>query len=137
MGKAIYYDPMLPSPTSKPQDSLDRWVREVIDWHFDPATGSPFWLDFARKAGWDPRRDIRSFADLQRFGEFQDEWLRGGPVQEIRPGDTVWIPAGLEHWHGASPHFGMTHIAFSEAPDGRSVDWLEQVSDDDYNAEQG
>ncbi|MBV0893205.1 cupin domain-containing protein [Paracoccus sp. Z118] len=63
--------------------------------------------------------------------------LRGGPIQEMRPGDTVWIPAGLEHWHGASPHFSMTHIAFSEAPEGRSVDWLEQVSDDDYNAKQG
>jgi phenylacetate-coenzyme A ligase PaaK-like adenylate-forming protein len=79
---------MLPSPTGRPQDSLDRWVREVVDWHFDPATGSPFWLDFARKAGWDPRREVRQFDDLQRFGEFQDEWLRGGPVQR-------WVPKGL------------------------------------------
>ena len=79
---------MLASPTSTPQDALDRWVREVIDWHFDPATGAPFWLDFAKKAGWDPRREIRSFADLQRFGEFQDEWLRGGPVQR-------WVPKGI------------------------------------------
>lgn len=63
--------------------------------------------------------------------------LRGGSVQEIRSGDTVWIPAGLEHWHGACPHFGMTHIAFSEAVEGRSVDWLEHVKDDAYNAEQG
>src|SRR5688572_14520572 len=86
--ETIYYDPMPPSPTGRPQDSLDRWVREVVDWHFDPATGSPFWLDFARKAGWDPRRDVRSFDDLQRFGEFQDEWLRGGPVQR-------WVPKGL------------------------------------------
>ena len=64
-------------------------MREVVDWHFDPATGTPFWLDFAKRAGWDPRREIKTFADLQRFGEFQDEWLRGGPVQR-------WIPKGLE-----------------------------------------
>ncbi len=67
---------------------LDDWVREVVDWHFDPATGCPFWLDFAKTAGWDPRREVRSFADLAKFPEFQDEWLRGGPVQR-------WIPKGL------------------------------------------
>src|SRR5258708_23314825 len=77
------------SPTSGPQDSLDAWVREVVDWHFNPATGAPFWLDFAKKAGWDPRREIKTFADLRRFGEFQDEWLRGRPVQR-------WIPKVLE-----------------------------------------
>ena len=69
--------------------ALDVWVREVVDWHFDPSTGSPFWLDFAKKAGWDPRREITSFADLRRFGQFEDEALRGGPVQR-------WIPKGLE-----------------------------------------
>ena len=68
---------------------LDVWVREVVDWHFDPATGSPFWLDFARTAGWDPRREVKGFADLARFPEFQDEWLRGGPVQR-------WIPKGID-----------------------------------------
>ena len=67
---------------------LDAWVREVVDWHFDPATGSPFWLDYAKTAGWDPRREVKGFADLARFPEFQDEWLRGGPVQR-------WIPKGL------------------------------------------
>jgi len=61
--------------------SLDAWVQEVVDWHFDPATGSPFWLERATTLGWDPRREIRTFADLRRFGGFEDEWLRGGPVQ--------------------------------------------------------
>ena len=79
---------MLASPTSSPAEALDRWVREVVDWHFDPATGAPFWLDFAKKAGWDPRREVHTFADLARFGEFQDEWLRGGPVQR-------WVPKGM------------------------------------------
>lgn len=55
-----------------------------------------------------------------------------GPVQEIRPGDTVWIPPGVKHWHGASPTVGMSHIAFSEALDGKTVEWMEQVSDEQY-----
>lgn len=56
----------------------------------------------------------------------------GGPVQDIRPGDTVWIPPGVKHWHGASPTVGMSHIAFSEALSGKTVDWMEQVSDEQY-----
>lgn len=55
-----------------------------------------------------------------------------GPVQEIRPGDTVWIPPGVKHWHGASATVGMSHIAFSEALDGNTVEWMEQVSDEQY-----
>jgi quercetin dioxygenase-like cupin family protein len=58
----------------------------------------------------------------------------GGPVQEIRPGDTVWIPPGVKHWHGASATVGMSHIAFSEALDGKTVEWMEKVTDDQYNA---
>lgn len=58
----------------------------------------------------------------------------GGPVQEIRPGDTVWIPPGVKHWHGASTTVGMSHIAFSEALDGKTVEWMEKVTDDQYNA---
>lgn len=55
-----------------------------------------------------------------------------GPVQEIKPGDTVWIPPGVKHWHGASATIGMTHVAISEALDSKTVDWLEHVSDDQY-----
>ncbi len=55
-----------------------------------------------------------------------------GPVEEIRPGDVVWIPPGEKHWHGASATEAMTHIAIQEAENGHHVDWLEQVSDDDY-----
>lgn len=53
-------------------------------------------------------------------------------VQEIRPGDIVWIPPGVKHWHGASPTVGMSHIAFSEALDGKSVEWMEKVSKEQY-----
>ena len=67
---------------------LDDWVREVVAWHFDPNTGCPFWLDWAEQVGWDPRTDIRGFDDLPRFGHFEDEWLRGGPVRR-------WVPRGL------------------------------------------
>lgn len=58
-----------------------------------------------------------------------------GPVQTVRPGDVVWIPPGVKHWHGASPANSMAHIAFSEALDGKSVDWLELVSDEQYQNE--
>ncbi|KQW31659.1 cupin [Rhizobium sp. Root274] len=56
----------------------------------------------------------------------------GGPVEEIRPGDVVWFEPGEKHWHGASPTVAMTHIAIQEALDGKAVDWLDHVSDEDY-----
>lgn len=61
-------------------------------------------------------------------------WVQteGGPKEEIRPGDIVWIPPGEKHWHGATATLGMTHIAISEALDGKTVDWMKQVSDDEY-----
>lgn len=62
-------------------------------------------------------------------GRVQQE---GAPVQEIKPGDVVWIPAGVKHWHGAAPTTGMTHIAIAEALDGKVVDWMEKVSDEQY-----
>ena len=57
---------------------------------------------------------------------------RDGTVEEIRAGDTVWIPPHEEHWHGASPERMMCHLAIQEGQDGRVADWLEQVSDADY-----
>ncbi|MFO1201991.1 MAG: cupin domain-containing protein [Tabrizicola sp.] len=59
----------------------------------------------------------------------------GGPVRTIRPGDVITFAPGERHWHGASPETAMSHIAIHEVQDGRSVDWLEQVSDTDYGAE--
>jgi phenylacetate-coenzyme A ligase PaaK-like adenylate-forming protein len=78
----------VPVKSQEAREALDAWVREVVDWHFDPASGCPFWLDYAAKLGWDPRREIRCFEDLRRLGSFEDEWLRGGPVQR-------WVPKGL------------------------------------------
>jgi quercetin dioxygenase-like cupin family protein len=56
----------------------------------------------------------------------------GGPIEEIRPGDVVWISPGEKHWHGAAPATAMTHIAIQEKLDGRVVDWMEHVSDEQY-----
>jgi len=56
----------------------------------------------------------------------------GGPIEEIRPGDVVMFAPGEKHWHGASPSTAMTHIAIQEQLDGRTVDWLEKVSDEQY-----
>jgi quercetin dioxygenase-like cupin family protein len=55
-----------------------------------------------------------------------------GPAQEIRPGDVVWIPPGVKHWHGATATNGMSHIAIAEALDGEAVEWMEQVSEEQY-----
>ncbi len=58
----------------------------------------------------------------------------GGPARQIRPGDVVWFPPGEKHWHGAMPGVAMAHIAIVEALDGKSADWLEKVSDEQYQA---
>lgn len=58
--------------------------------------------------------------------------LRGEAPKVIRAGDTVWIPPGVEHWHGAGPETAMAHIAIQEAEGGATTDWLEHVSDADY-----
>ena len=77
--------PVTDTRTTEAGAALDGWVHEIIDWHFNPATGCPFWLDWARLAGWDPRQEVTSFADLAKFSHFEDGWLRGGPVRR-------WVP---------------------------------------------
>ncbi len=63
-------------------------------------------------------------------------WVQrwGGPVEEVRPGDVVWFSPGEKHWHGATPTTAMTHIAIHEKKDGKVVDWMEKVSDEQYRA---
>jgi quercetin dioxygenase-like cupin family protein len=65
------------------------------------------------------------------FGRVQ---VLGGKVREIRAGDVVWFAPGEKHWHGAAPSNGMVHIAMQEALDGKHVDWLERVTDEQYGA---
>jgi quercetin dioxygenase-like cupin family protein len=61
-------------------------------------------------------------------------WVQreGGPIEEIQPGDIIWFPPGEKHWHGATPTTAMTHIAIVEQLDGKSADWMEQVSAEQY-----
>ncbi len=66
---------------------------------------------------------------LAGWGRAQRE---GGPIEEIRPGDVVWFPPSEKHWHGASPSTAMTHLAIQEQLDGKMVEWLEHVSDEQY-----
>jgi phenylacetate-coenzyme A ligase PaaK-like adenylate-forming protein len=67
------------------REKLDSQVREIVQWHFDPETGTPFWIEYAKKLKFDPRKEIHSYDDLKKLGHFQDEWLRGGPVRR-------WVP---------------------------------------------
>jgi hypothetical protein len=76
---------MSDTAAQSPRERLDQHVREIVQWHFDPATGCPFWLERAKQFTFDPVKDVRGFADLQKFGLFEDEWLRGGPVRR-------WVP---------------------------------------------
>ena len=70
------------------KDALDSQIREVVQWHFSPDTGTPFWLEKAKTYKFNPLKDVQCFDDLKLFGFFEDEWLRGGPVER-------WIPKGL------------------------------------------
>src|SRR3989442_5577568 len=58
----------------------------------------------------------------------------GGPIEEIRPGDVIWFEPGEKHWHGATATTAMTHIAIQEQLDGKTADWMEKVSDEQYQA---
>jgi phenylacetate-coenzyme A ligase PaaK-like adenylate-forming protein len=71
------------------KEKLDAHVRAIVQWHFNPETGTPFWLEFAKNLDWDPCKEIATYEDLDRFGFFQDEWLRGGPVRR-------WVPKAYE-----------------------------------------
>ena len=75
----------LENSVTEARRALDAWTREIVLWHFDPATGCPFWLDRAQHLGFDPRKEIQTYDDLGKFGFFEDEWLRGGPVRR-------WVP---------------------------------------------
>jgi len=72
------------------KDQLDAHVREIVSWHFDPATGTPFWLEKAKSFKFDPRKDVKCFDDLKLFGHFEDEWLRGGPIRR-------WVPKAYQN----------------------------------------
>ncbi len=80
--------PSLEPRVREARQRLDAHVRDIVAWHFSPETGCPFWLEKAQSFDFDPLRDVSGYDDLKRFGHFQDEWLRGGPVRR-------WVPKGL------------------------------------------
>jgi phenylacetate-coenzyme A ligase PaaK-like adenylate-forming protein len=74
-----------PAKLRQARERLDQHVREIVAWHFNPETGTPFWLERAKSLPFNPLTDVRVFDDLKLFGLFEDEWLRGGPVRR-------WVP---------------------------------------------
>lgn len=88
---AQWFDPKvtLESKVKLAKEQLDQHVRETVAWHFSPDTGTPFWLEKAKSYKFNPTKDVQSFEDLHLFGTFEDDWLRGGPVER-------WVPRGLE-----------------------------------------
>jgi phenylacetate-coenzyme A ligase PaaK-like adenylate-forming protein len=72
------------------REQLDKQVREIVSWHFDPATGTPFWLAKAKELGFDPRKEIHGLDDLKKLGLFEDEWMRGGPMRR-------WVPKAYQN----------------------------------------
>ena len=93
------------------------------------ATGASVTFEPGARTAWHTHPLGQTLIVTAGCGRVQRE---GGPIEEIRPGDVVWFPPGEKHWHGASPETSMTHIAIQEQGDGKSVDWLEHVSDEHY-----
>src|SRR3954447_7919815 len=81
--------PPLEGRARRARERLDAHVREIVQWHFSPETGTPFWLERAKGFKFNPLKDVQSFADLKLFGEFEDEGLRGGPVRR-------WVPRAYQ-----------------------------------------
>ena len=98
-----------------------------------PVSGAAVTFEPGARTAWHTHPLGQTLVVTAGFGRVQ-RW--DGPVEEIRPGDVVWFPPGEKHWHGASPTTALTHIAVQEQLDGKNVEWMEQVSDDQYRAEQ-
>lgn len=116
---------------------LDEHTREIVAWHFDPASGCPFWLEYAKSLGWDPRKEVTCYADLDKFPPFQDEWLRGGPVRRWLPRAFANQPVSLFETGGSTgvpksriniSDYRTDYEMFSETLDDkafpRGADWL-------------
>ena len=122
-------------PSAKgPADYFTGTVR--IDAPFageDPARvgGATVTFEPGARTAWHTHPLGQTLIVISGLGRAQRE---GGPVEEIRPGDVIWCPPGKKHWHGASATTALTHIAIQEALDGKVVEWMEKVSDEDYNA---
>jgi quercetin dioxygenase-like cupin family protein len=99
----------------------------------DPARAVGAWVTFepGARTAWHTHPLGQTLIVTAGCGWAQRE---GGPIEEIHPGDVVWFPPGEKHWHGATPTTAMTHLAIQEAEGGKTVDWMQKVSDDEYRA---
>ncbi len=118
--------------TKGPADYFTGTVR--IDPLFQPkeparAFGNSVTFEPGARTAWHTHPLGQTLIVISGLGRAQ-KW--GGPIEEICPGDIVWFAPGEKHWHGASPTAAMVHLAIQEQLDGKAVDWLEQVSDEDY-----
>ncbi len=97
----------------------------------DPAraAGAAVTFEPGARTAWHTHPLGQTLIVLSGAGRVQRE---GGPIEDIKPGDVVWFPPGEKHWHGAAPETAMTHIAIQESQDGKNVDWLEHVTDEQY-----
>lgn len=93
------------------------------------AVGAKVTFEPGARTAWHTHPLGQTLIVIDGFGLVQRE---GGPIEQIRPGDIVWFAAGEKHWHGASPATAMTHIAIQESLDGKAVDWMEHVTDEQY-----
>ena len=94
--------------------------------------GSAVTFEPGARTAWHTHPLGQTLVVLSGVGRVQRE---GGPVEEIRPGDVVWFAPGEKHWHGAAPTTAMTHLAIQEQQGGKAVDWLEHVTDEQYQAQ--
>ena len=99
----------------------------------DPAraVGASVTFEPGARTAWHTHPAGQTLIDIAGCGRAQRE---GGKVEEIHPGDVILFPPGEKHWHGAGPTTAMTHIAIQEQLDGRTVDWMEKVSDEQYRS---
>jgi quercetin dioxygenase-like cupin family protein len=117
--------------------SVDYFTGQVrVDPLFEAAApargrGASVTFEPAARTAWHTHPLGQTLIVISGLGRAQ-RW--GGEIEEIRPGDVVWFEPGEKHWHGAAPAKAMTHIAIQEALDGKVVDWMEKVSDEQYGA---
>jgi len=120
------------SPTQAPAEhftgsaSVDRFLIESGSSH---ASGASVAFEPGGRTAWHSHPLGQTLIVTAGAGWVQ-QW--GGQIQEIRQGDVVWIPPGIKHWHGATASTSMTHIGIQESLDGKAVEWMEQVSDQQY-----
>ena len=116
-----------------PATNFTGQVRVDMVWPADDginASGALVTFEPGARSAWHTHPAGQRLVVVSGLGLTQ-EW--GKPVQEIRPGDVVWCPPGVKHWHGAALKTAMTHLAVTGTKDGKNVEWMEKVSDDQYN----